>query len=860
MMQQYMQIKQQHKNHILFFRLGDFYEMFFDDALLVSRELELTLTGRDCGQEERAPMCGVPYHSCEAYIARLIKKGYKVAICEQTEDPSAAKGLVRREVIRVVTPGTVLESNMLEEGNNNYIASIYYEAPHYGVAFADVSTGAVHVTELLDNPDIRLQNELGRFSPSEVVFNSAFVDKKEIAAFMRERLQCSADLLEDSAYQREACAARIEAQFSASLGELGLQQQPYAVCALGALLGYLIQTQQKGLETLTELDLYSDNQYMNLNYTACSNLELTRTMRSKEKRGSLLWVLDRTKTAMGKRMLRAFIEKPLINPLQIQKRLNAVSELYENPILLDGVAAALGGVFDLERLISRIVYGSATPRELKSLEYTAQRLPGVREQLSGVGAQLLVQIYQQIDPLEDLCQQIHRAIKEEPPATLKEGGVIQPGYSSELDELRGIITNSKQYIADIEQQERERTGIKNLKIGYNRVFGYYIEVTKSNLEMVPDSYIRKQTLANCERYITQELKELEARVLGASDRAVILEAQLYEELRGMVASQLHRVQATANAIARLDVFASFAAVAIANHYTCPAVDLSGRIVIKEGRHPVVEQMLTDVPFVSNDVELNMEQELIAVITGPNMAGKSTYMRQTALIVIMAQMGCFVPARSATIGVVDGIYTRVGASDDLATGQSTFMVEMSELADMLRNATSRSLLILDEIGRGTSTFDGMSIARAVIEHIADRKKLGAKTLFATHYHELTEMEETIDCVKNYNVAVKRRGDEVIFLRRIVRGGADDSYGIYVSKLAGIPSTIVHRATQILHSLEQGENPTAARTRHRPKEPAAGQVMLVQADDSELVRRLREVDPNTLTPIQAMNLLCELKNLV
>ena len=862
MMQQYMDIKQQHKDHILLFRLGDFYEMFFDDAILVSKELELTLTGRACGQEERAPMCGVPYHSYENYVARLIKKGYKVAVCDQMEDPSAANGIVKREVTRVITPGTVLETNMLDEGSNNYICSIFMEEGAYGVAFCDVSTGEIHGTELKKDCDTKLKNELAKFSPAEVIFNPDFLDQKELCAFMRDRLNSSIDLLGDECYDEVISKNALQKQFDKSLTELGLASRQLLVRALGGLLHYLSLTQRHGMDGIKTLDIYEDSQYMTLDLIARRNLELTQTLRSGEKKGTLLWVLDKTKTSMGKRRMRATIEKPLIDATAINKRLNAVAELVNNSILLSDIRDSLSGIFDLERLITRIVYGNVTPRELKSLQFTAEKLPALKQLLADCSAVYLKEIYREIDGLEDLCELIQNAIVDDPPALVRDGGMIKEGYHAQLDEYNQIVHNTKAILARIEAEEKEKTGIKNLKIGFNNVFGYYLEVSKSNLPLVPDHYIRKQTLTNSERYITQELKELEQTILSAKDNITRLETALYDEVRMKIAAQVERVQMTATAVAKLDVYASFAEVSIRNNYCHPQVDLSSSIDIQEGRHPVVECMMGDRMFVSNDTHLDNGENQIAIITGPNMAGKSTYMRQTALIVLMAQIGCFVPAKSATIGIVDGIFTRVGASDDLSSGQSTFMVEMSEVAHILKNATGKSLLILDEIGRGTSTFDGMSIARAILEFIANKRKLGAKTLFATHYHELTELEDQFSNMKNYNIAVKKKGSDIIFLRRIVRGGTDDSYGIYVSKLAGISNDIIKRAEEILAEMENG-NPVAVgikESKKRKAEAEENQLMLVQSDDSEIVRRLREVDLNTMSPIQAMVLLSELKELI
>ena len=857
-MQQYFAIKNQHKDHILFFRLGDFYEMFYDDAVLASKELELTLTGRDCGQEERAPMCGVPYHACDVYISRLIKKGFKVAICEQMENPADAKGVVKRSVIRVVTPGTLIESNMLAEDSNNYIACILCDGEGYGLACADISTGQLFASQFGPEGQSDLINELGRYGPSELLFNDGILDKTALTGFIKEKLHCVADLRDGESFEPAAAARLIEKHFAKPLGELGLGDAPLAARSLGALLQYLYETQQKGLERLTDVRLVNAAQYMVLDLTARRNLEIVQTMRTGEKRGSLLWVLDRTKTAMGKRLLRSYLEKPLMNPAPIQKRLNAVEELFSDTMLRCDLVEALGGVFDLERLMTRIIYGSSTPREYKSLEFTCRALPGIRERIAGRRSAYLREVYRGIDPLEDLCELLSRAIEDEPPIALKDGGVIKPGYSEELDEWRSLVQNSKQLLVDIETREREQTGIKNLKIGYNRVFGYYIEVTKSNLALVPESYIRKQTLTNGERYITQELKELEEKILTAGERIAYLEQKLFDEVRSKVAAELHRVQSTAEAVARLDVYCSLAQVAVANSYCRPEVNLSDEISIRDGRHPVVEQLMNGAPFVANDTLLDNSANQIAIITGPNMAGKSTYMRQTALIVLMAQIGSFVPAASASIGVVDGIFTRVGASDDLASGQSTFMVEMTEVAQILRDATARSLLILDEIGRGTSTFDGMSIARAVLEYIADKRKVGAKTLFATHYHELTCLEQELPGVKNYNIACKKRGDELTFLRRIVPGGADDSYGIEVSKLAGVPDWIIRRARQVLGQLESGREVAPAKKK-RPAEEGP-QMSFSAVLPSEVEEALRKVDVNTLTPIEALNKLYELKELL
>lgn len=858
MMEQYFRIKEQHKDHILFYRLGDFYEMFYDDAILASKELELTLTGRDCGQEERAPMCGVPYHSCEGYIARLIKKGYKVAICEQMEDPRLAKGVVKREVIRVVTPGTLVETSMLDEGQNNFIASICPEGEQYGLAVADISTGEIHAAQFTDPDDSTLKNELSRFAPNEIVFHPAFLDKKEMAEFIRNRLSCCAECLREEQYDFSEAQRRVLEQFGKSdLSELSLDQRPLAVQAIGGLLDYLTETQMNGVDRLVSLDLYSESQFMALDLTARRNLELTETMRTGEKKGTLLWVLDRTRTAMGKRLIRQYVEQPLLSPAVIGRRLDAVDELYQDTMLRDTVRERLGGIYDMERLMTKIVFGNCTPRDVRTFGAAIAALPVLRSCLEGTKSRFLREIYQEMDELTDIADRIGRAIVDDPPITLKDGFVIRDGYSAELDEVRSLVTGSREYLAGIESRERERTGIKNLRIGYNKVFGYYIEVTKSNLELVPADYIRKQTLSTGERYITEELKDLEGRILTASEKMLTMESELFRELREFISGHLFRIQRTAGAVARLDVFASFAESAMQNGYVRPMVDLSGVIRIEDGRHPVVEQLLDGGQFVANSLYLDRGENTVAIITGPNMAGKSTYMRQCALIVLMAQIGCFVPARSASIGIVDGIYTRVGASDDLATGQSTFMVEMNEVADILKNATRDSLLILDEIGRGTSTYDGMSIARAVIEYIADKKKLGAKTLFATHYHELTVLEDSIVGIRNFNIACRKRGEEIIFLRKIVPGGADESYGIEVSKLAGIPDEIIRRAFEILGALESG-NPVNERRSRQPRKPAAeDQLTLAAYEKSPVERELEKIDVDSLSPREALTRLYELK---
>ena len=858
MMQQYLSMKDEHRDQILMFRLGDFYEMFFDDAVTASRELELTLTGRDCGLPDRAPMCGVPYHSVENYIARLVKKGYKVAICEQMENPALAKGMVKRDIVRVVTPGTLMEANMLEEGSNNYICSLCPSGERCGLAFADISTGSVLVTEV--SGEMAVINELGKYAPHEVIYAEELPQLRSVVGFLKDRLCCAAQAGDRDAYTEETAKKLVTEQFGADT-VTRLAGTPLAVRALGGLMAYLKVTQFTGLERLLEAKSYLPQEYMRLDVAARRNLELTETMRSREKRGTLFWVLDKTKTSMGRRLLRSSIEQPLLSVNAINRRLNAVTELTRNSILISELAAALDGVYDLERLMTRVVYGNPPVKDMIALGATTARLPAIKELLGEVQCALLREIEQNIDPLEDVARLIGSAIDPDSDIPLKEGGVIREGYDKQLDEARHLSKDIRGILAEIEEREKDATGIRTLRIGYNRVFGYYIEVSNSFKDQVPAHYIRKQTLTNAERYITEEIKELEERVLHAQQEAIDRVSELYEQVRATVAAELPRIQQTAAAVAGLDMLCGLATVALNNNYCCPTVDLSDEIEISEGRHPVVEQLLDGVPFVPNDTKLNNRENQIAVLTGPNMAGKSTYMRQVALIVLMAQVGSFVPAASAHIGIVDGIYTRVGASDDLTTGQSTFMVEMSEVANILKEATEKSLLILDEIGRGTSTYDGMSIARAVIEYIADRKKLGAKTLFATHYHELTELEELIPCVKNYNVAVKKRGEDIVFLRRIIPGGVDESYGIEVSKLAGIPRWVIDRAYEVLSSLEEGQTVSEAKvkTRAKPKEESE-QLYFIDEKAEAIKKRLRGADPNTLTPIEALNLIYELKKLL
>ncbi len=855
MMKQYHEIKEQNKDAILFFRLGDFYEMFSDDALLASRELDLTLTTRDRAkpEDERTPMCGVPYHSCDGYIARLIAKGYKVAICEQTEDPAAAKGLVKRDIIRVVTPGTV-DASMLEGSQSNYICAVCMDDECAGLAFCDITTGKTHATSFTGPERLsHVENELGRFSPVEAVLNDGAFQQTGLIDLLREKFNCLTQNGGEARFRLEAAAEQVERQFGKDQADRLPKSNSAALLALGGLLGYLYETQKTDLSHIRELEYYEEGRFMELDLTARRNLELTATMRDKEKRGSLLWVLDRTRTAMGGRLLRSWLERPLLSVTAINKRLTSVEALVKSAMDREELIAALTGIGDMERLIGRIVYGSAGGRDLASLRAALGKLPELKEKLSPFPAGRLGELGESLDLLEDAYALLSRAVVDEPPFSVREGGFIRDGFHPEVDRLRDILSGGKSVIADVEAREKEKTGIKSLKVGYNKVFGYYIEVSKSYYDQVPDAYIRKQTLAGCERYITQELKDLEHTVLTASDRVVALEYEIFTDLRAQVSARMERIQSTAAAVAELDALCSLASAAVKNNYCRPEVDEGGVIEIHDGRHPVVERMLSGSLFVPNDTYMGEREDRVAIITGPNMAGKSTYMRQVALITLMAQVGSFVPARAARIGVVDRIFTRIGASDDLGAGQSTFMVEMTEVADILKYATSRSLLILDEIGRGTSTFDGMSIARAVLEHCADRKKLGAKTLFATHYHELTALEEAIPGVKNYSIAIRSRGEELIFLRKIIPGGADRSYGIEVAKLAGLPETVVKKARSVLRELEDGSG-------HTPQllaEPKREQVSLAALGEAEVVDRLRRTQPETLTPLEAMSLLYELK---
>ncbi len=860
MMKQYLEIKEQNPDCVLFFRLGDFYEMFNEDAKLASKELDLTLTSRNRNKaaEAQVPMCGVPYHSCESYIARLVAKGYNVAICEQTEDPALAQGLVKREITRIITPGTVTESSMLEEGKNNYIACVVGAGSDWGVAFCDISTGAFYATDGRGGGALqKIINELGRFSPAEVLLGGEALEDKTLAHTLRDRLQCSVQRGGEALFDQAKDTEVILAQFGAEqLPELGLGESPAALRACGGLLLHLREIEKSELRHINRLEYYVSGEFMELDLTARRNLELTETLRNQEKRGSLLWVLDKTKTAMGGRMLRSWLEKPLLNPLKIRRRSDAVRELVDKSMERQELQLTLREISDMERSMGRIVAGTANARDLLSMAGAMSALPQLKAQLEAMNAPLLGELFQGLDTLEDLCEELSRAIVDDPPFTVREGGMIREGYDRQVDQLRDVESGGKGTLSSIENAEREKTGIPKLKVGYNRVFGYYIEISKTYQGQVPEGYIRKQTLANCERYITQELKELESTILGAKDRLTALEYEIFTRLRGYVSDHAPRIQATCNAIAAVDTLASLAAAASAYGYVQPEVDLSDEIQIADGRHPVVERMLKDSLFVPNDTCLGTADSRVAMITGPNMAGKSTYMRQVAQIVLMAQIGSFVPAKSARIGICDRVFTRIGASDDLTAGQSTFMVEMMEVSELLRHATSRSLLILDEIGRGTSTFDGMAIARAVLEYCANPRQLGAKVLFATHYHELTAMEGEIPGLKNYNIAVKKRGEQVIFLRKIVPGAADDSFGIEVARLAGIPEKVISRARQILKELESGGTamaPTAAKP-----EPEA-QMSFLDVGGSQIAQRLRDLTIETLTPIEALNELFALKKM-
>ncbi len=871
MMQKYMETKEQYKDCILFYRLGDFYEMFFEDAVVASRELEIALTGKSCGLEERAPMCGIPYHAVEGYLTKLVSRGYKVAICEQVEDPKLAKGLVKREVIRVVTPGTNLNVQSLEASKNNYLMCIAYTSDGIGISAADVTTGDYYVTEVEDLR--KLNDELMKYEPSEIICNEAFLVSGFDVADLKARLHISVNALESHMFDDDGCRRILMKHFKVNtLIGLGIEEFPTGILAAGALLQYLYDTQKTDLEHFTHIYPYLTSKYMLLDSSTRRNLELAETLREKQKRGSLLWVLDKTKTAMGARLLRSCIEQPLIEKEEMEKRLDAIQELNQDSISRDEIREYLNPIYDLERLLSKVTYKTANPRDLIAFRNSLQMLPPIKTVLSAFQKEELTKIREQIDGLEDIYRLIEEAIIDEPPLSIREGGMIKDGFDETIDRLRSAKHDGKQWLAQLEEEDRERTGIKNLKIKYNKVFGYYFEVTNSYKDLVPEDYIRKQTLANAERYTTPRLKELEDTILNAEDKLQTLEYDVFCKIRDTIAQELVRIQNTAKAVAKLDVYASLSLVSERNHYVRPKLNEKGVIDIKDGRHPVVEQMITNDMFIANDTYLDNGSHCISVITGPNMAGKSTYMRQTALIVLMAQIGCFVPARSANIGIVDRIFTRVGASDDLASGQSTFMVEMNEVANILRNATSKSLLILDEIGRGTSTFDGLSIAWAVIEHISNRKLLGAKTLFATHYHELTELEGKMNNVNNYCIAVKECGDDIVFLRKIVKGGADKSYGIQVAKLAGVPDMVIDRAKEIVEQLSDNDitekvqsiaidNKGEGKVKKQPKydEVDLAQMSLFDTvTDEDVLKELMEIEVTTLTPLDALNTLYRLQN--
>ena len=853
MMEQYLQIKEEYKDCILFFRLGDFYEMFFDDAIVASEILEITLTGKDCGMEERAPMCGVPFHSARNYITKLIKNGKKVAICEQVEDPKEAKGIVKRDVIRVVTPGTVSVDLDAVESDNNFLASVYYSDEYYGVSFADVSTGEVYAAQgKYDYAENSLMDVLSTFRPSEVLLNVNSKALWQNISDLHKRFEFFDSVIDETYYDYEASVEIIKGQFRGkTLDNLGITDKTHIICSLGAMFGYLGATQKRDLSHLNELKIYEDNSFMNIDVSSRRNLEITETMREKTKRGSLLGTLDKTKTAMGARRLKSWLDRPLIDEGKIALRLNAVEELCNNPDMREDLTEALKKIYDIERIISRVVYGSCNARDFLSLKQSIDKIPDIRRVLENSGSKFLKEIYMGLDPMRDLFTLLECAIDPDAPITLKEGGIIRKQYDAELDKLRDILNNSTLYIAGIEASERERTGIKNLKIKYNKVFGYYIEVSNSNKDKVPEDYIRKQTLVNGERYITKELKDLENSVLSSREKVNTLEYEDFLTVKNEILNNLDRLQKCAKLVSVADALCSLSVVAAANNYVKPVVDNSDVIDIKDGRHPIVENGLSDCLFVPNDTYLNTDDSRFSIITGPNMAGKSTYMRQTALIVLMAQIGSFVPASSCHVGIVDAIFTRVGASDDLASGQSTFMVEMNEVSHILKNATSKSLVILDEIGRGTSTFDGLSIAWAVAEYISDKEKIGAKTLFATHYHELIALEDTIDGVRNYSVAVKKRGDDITFLRKIVRGGTDDSFGIEVAKLAGVPDEVIARAKEVLKSVDSGESAVPTQLRFADYE-----IKDETSVSNEITEYLKNLDVTTLTPIEALN---ELYNL-
>ncbi len=860
MMQHYLETKKQYKDCVLFYRLGDFYEMFFEDAEIVSRELELTLTGKDCGQEKRAPMSGIPYHAADSYIAKLIEKGYKVAICEQVEDPKQAKGIVKREVIRVVTPGTVIESNLLEEKKNNYIMAIYKSGLYFGISVCDISTGEFLATQIVEHNNFaRLLDEISRYSPAEIIVSDMMFNSKTEIEKIKERFETYISKESEESFdgEYELLSGMYNIIDDKNEKIKNLSDKKLAIYAINALLKYLEDTQKTSLDHINTIKIYNTTRYMALDINARRNLEITEKMRDKSKKGTLLWVLDKTSTSMGGRLLRRWLNDPLIDRKEINDRLDAVEELKDSIILRGDVIDALKKVYDIERLAGKISYGNANGRDMISLKNSVKQLPEIKKVLSTTGAGLLKEIYENIDTLDDIYEIIEKSIVDEPPIGVKDGGIIKIGYDPEIDKLKLATTEGKKWILELESKEREQTGIKGLKVGFNKVFGYFIEVTKSNLSMVPDRYVRKQTLTNCERYITEELKNLENQILGAEERVVTLEYNAFCEIRSSIEKQIQRIQKTATLVSTLDVLVSFATVAEDMNYVKPEVDNGGVIDIKEGRHPVIEKMISNSNFVPNDTYLDEEGNRLAIITGPNMAGKSTYMRQVALITLMAQVGSFVPASYAKIGVVDKIFTRVGASDDLSMGQSTFMVEMMEVATILKEATKNSLVILDEIGRGTSTYDGLSIAWAVAEFIADKEKCGAKTLFATHYHELTELENKVEGVKNYSIAVKEKGEDIIFLRKIVDGGTDESYGVHVARLAGVPQVVTKKANEILQSLERRNVLNNKIIEQTPKKESADQIDMYNYKIAEVAHEIDRIDFNQLTPIDALNTLVKIK---
>ena len=860
MMQHYLETKEKYKDCILFYRLGDFYEMFFDDAINVSRELELTLTGKDCGQEQRAPMCGIPYHAAENYISRLVSNGHKVAICEQLEDPKQAKGIVKRDVIRIVTPGTVTETNLLEEKRNNYIMSIFQKGVFFGIAVCDISTGDFYASEIKEENNFeRLLDEISRYAPSEIIANEMLYNCSEEISKIKERFDVYISTEEEEKFSEEIDNLYNQYEILCDNGEKlkDLEQRLFAVSAINGLIQYIEDTQKTKLEHINKIIIYTITKYMALDINARRNLELTEKLRDKSKKGTLLWVLDKTATSMGGRLLRRWISDPLIDVFEVNNRLDAVKELKEDVMMRGELVSSLKGVYDIERLAGKVSYGSANARDLNSLKASAKKLPEIKKLIENSKSHMLQNLYQDLDELEDIYTLIENAIIEDPPISVTEGGIIKLGYDPEIDELKTAMTDGRTWLAKLEATEKEQTGIKGLKIGYNKVFGYYIEVTKSNLSLVPDRYIRKQTLTGGERYITEELKELESKILGAEEKVVSLEYKLFTQIREQIKSQIQRIQKSAMVISKLDVLTSFATVAEDLNYCMPQVDNSGIIDIKDGRHPVIEKMLPAGSFVANDTYMDKDENRLSIITGPNMAGKSTYMRQVALITLMAQIGSFVPATSAHIGIVDKIFTRVGASDDLSMGQSTFMVEMMEVANILKEATGNSLVILDEIGRGTSTYDGLSIAWAVAEYIEDKEKCGAKTLFATHYHELTGLEDKLEGVKNYSIAVKEKGEDVIFLRKIVTGGTDESYGVHVARLAGVPKIVTQRANEILKSIERKNVLTNKKAEKESSKQVSGQLDMYNFKLAEIAHELDKININELTPIDALNTLVKIK---